>query len=187
MILDFWFGATGSVERGHSRAIWFKKDAAFDALLRERFGALHAQAAAGQLSVWGDGDAESRLALIVVLDQFSRNLHRGDPASFASDGAALRLAKDMVADGEDAALLPVMRSFVYLPFEHSEQLPDQDEAVRLFTLLETEPATKGLAEWAHKHREIIVRFGRFPHRNAILGRASTPAEMAFLAQPGSSF
>ena len=185
-IIEFWFGAPGSAERGHSRAMWFKKDAAFDEALRARFGALHAAAVAGKCSAW-EGEPASQLALIVVLDQFSRNLYRGTPAAFACDAAALRLAKNLVARAADAALLPVMRSFVYLPYEHSETLADQDESVRLFEFLEAEPATKGLAEWAHKHRDIVHRFGRFPHRNAILGRASTDAEIAFLQQPGSSF
>ena len=185
-IIDFWFGAVGSAERGHSRAMWFKKDAAFDTQLGAQFGALHRQAEAGGLSAW-EGAPLSRLALLVVLDQFSRNLNRGSERSFACDGAALRLAKDAVARGWDGQLLPVMRSFVYLPYEHSEVLADQDESVRLFEQLEREPATKGLAEWAHKHREVIRRFGRFPHRNAILGRPSTAEELAFLQQPGSSF
>ena len=200
-VIDFWFGAPGSPERGRSRAIWFKKDAAFDADLRSRFGALHAEAAAGRLSAW-EGTPLSSLALVIVLDQFSRNLFRGWPASFACDAAALALAKRMVAHGvdvsddvgggdggndADGALLPVMRSFVYLPFEHSEHLADQDEAVRLFTLLTQYPDTAGLLEWAQKHCDVIRRFGRFPHRNAILGRASTPVEIAFLQQPGSSF
>ena len=185
-VLDFWFGAPGSRERGHRRAMWFKKDAAFDEALRAQFGVLHADAAAGQLAAW-EGEAASQLALIIVLDQFSRNLYRGLPASFACDATALRLAKNLVARGADAALLPVMRSFVYLPYEHSEAMVDQDESARLFELLEAEPATKGLAEWAHKHRDIVQRFGRFPHRNAILGRASTAEEVVFLQQPGSSF
>ncbi len=185
-IVDFWFGAPGSAERGRSRAVWFKKDAAFDASIRSQFGAVHAEAAAGSLSAW-EGAPASALALVIVLDQFSRNLFRGDPASFGCDAAALALAKRMVAAGWDGALLPVMRSFVYLPFEHSESLADQDEAVRLFTLLAAEPGQAGLLLWAEKHRDITRRFGRFPHRNAILGRVSTPAETAFLTQPGSSF
>lgn len=185
-VLDFWFGAQGAPEHGRNRAMWFKKDVAFDEALRARFGALHAAAAAGKRAAW-QGEPASQLALIIVLDQFSRNLHRGSAASFACDAEALRLAKDLVGRAADAALLPVMRSFVYLPYEHSESLADQDEAVRLFELLEQEPSAKGLAEWAHKHRAIVRRFGRFPHRNAILGRASTAEEMAFLAQPGSSF
>ena len=185
-VLDFWFGVPGAPEHGRNRAMWFKKDSAFDDELRVRFGALHASAAAGKLEAW-EGLPATQLALIIVLDQFSRNLHRGTAAAFACDAAALRLAKDLVERAADAALLPVMRSFVYLPYEHSESLADQDEAVRLFDLLEVEPAAKGLAEWAHKHRDIVRRFGRFPHRNAMLDRASTAQEIAFLAQPGSSF
>ena len=185
-ILDFWFGAPASGERGHSRAIWFKKDATFDAALRTRFGAVHAEAAAGRVSAW-EGAPEPALALIIVLDQFSRNLFRGAPASFACDEAALGLATCMVAKGWDGALLPVMRSFVYLPFEHSENPISQDEAVRLFALLAREPGMADPLVWAEKHRDIIRRFGRFPHRNAILGRVSTPEEIEFLKQPGSSF
>ncbi len=186
VILDFWFGAPGSAEHGRSRAEWFRKDAAFDAELRAQFGELHAAAAAGALAAW-EGSAESRLALIVVLDQLSRNMFRGEPASFACDPEALRLARDMVARNWDVKLLPMMRSFVYLPFEHSENLADQDEAVRLFGVLGREPGMEGLLVWAEKHRDVIWRFGRFPHRNAILGRVSTPEETAFLGQPGSSF
>ena len=185
-IIDFWFGPPGSDERGRSRAIWFKKDAAFDAALHAQFGVVHGEAAAGRLSAWESTPA-SALALLIVLDQFSRNLFRGEPASFACDAAALGLAGRMLAQGWDQALLPVMRSFVYLPFEHSENLADQDEAVRLFALLESEPATTGLLVWAEKHRGVIRRFGRFPHRNAILGRVSTPEEITFLTQPDSSF
>lgn len=185
-VLEFWFGAHGSAEYGQPRAMWFKKDPAFDALLRERFGDLHARAAAGELSDWVAADA-SCLALIVVLDQFSRNLYRGQPASFACDAEALRLAKLMVEQGRDTRLTPVMRSFCYLPFEHSENLRDQDEAVRLFGLLASEPALSDLLVWAEKHRDVVRRFGRFPHRNAILGRPSTAQELAFLEQPGSSF
>ena len=185
-VLDFWFGAQGSAERGHSRDIWFKKDAAFDAGLHARFGALHSDARAGHLQAW-EAQGKSALALIIVLDQFSRNMFRGQPESFAGDAAALRLARQVVTRGWDSGLLPVMRQFVYLPFEHSENLADQDESVRLFTLLAKQPEQAGLLEWADQHREIIRRFGRFPHRNAILGRDSTPDEIAFLETPGSSF
>ena len=185
-ILDFWFGASGSPERGKSRTIWFKKDAAFDAGLHARFGALHSDARAGHLQAW-EAQGKSALALIIVLDQFSRNMFRGKPESFAGDATALRLARTVVARGWDAGLLPVMRQFVYLPFEHSENLADQDESVRLFTQLAAQPDLAGLVEWADKHREIIRRFGRFPHRNEILGRVSTPEEIAFLQTPGSAF
>lgn len=186
VILDFWFGPAGAPGYGQSRPEWFRKDAAFDADLRTRFGDVHAAAVSGRLAAWEDG-AASRLALIIVLDQFSRNLLRGERASFACDREALRLARDMVAREWDATLLPVMRSFVYLPFEHSENLVDQDDAVRLFGALAREPGLEGLLVWAEKHRDVIRRFGRFPHRNAILERASTPEEIEFLRQPGSSF
>jgi len=185
-ILEFWFGHPGSPEYGKNRAIWFKKDPAFDSEIRRRFLEVHDRARAGRLADWRHG-TESRLALILVLDQFSRNMFRDQPASFASDAEALLLARQLVAQGRDATLLPVMRSFVYLPFEHSESLPDQDEAVRLFALLAQEPGMEDLLGWAEKHREVIRRFGRFPHRNAILGRETTALELAFLEQPGSSF
>jgi uncharacterized protein (DUF924 family) len=185
-VLDFWFGAHGSPERGKSRAMWFKKDDAFDVSLHAKFGTLHTEARAGRLQAW-EGQPKSALALIIVLDQFSRNMFRGKPESFAGDAAALRLARAVIARGQDTSLLPVMRQFLYLPFEHSENLADQDESVRLFTLLDALAETKGLLEWAEKHRAIVQRFGRFPHRNAILGRESTAEEMAFLTTPGSSF
>jgi uncharacterized protein (DUF924 family) len=185
-VLDFWFGAHGSPERGQSRAIWFKKDDAFDARLHAQFGGLHTEARAGRLQAW-EAHPKSTLALIIVLDQFSRNMFRGQPESFAGDAVALRLARAMVARRQDIALLPVMRQFIYLPFEHSEQLADQDESVRLFGILDALPETRGLLEWAEKHRAIVQRFGRFPHRNAILGRESTAEEIEFLGTPGSSF
>ena len=181
-VLEFWFGAAP----GPSRAEWFRKSEAFVAQIRERFGALHADAAAGGLREW-EGGPGSALALIVVLDQFSRNLHRNDARAFAQDARALAIANDMVARGWDRDRCPVEREFIYLPFEHSEALADQDRAIELFTPLEAFPETKGLIEWVEKHREIIRRFGRFPHRNAALGRASTPEEVAFLREPGSGF
>ena len=185
-VLDFWFGARGSPERGKSRAMWFKKDEAFDAALHAKFGVLHTEARAGQLQAW-EAQPKSALALIILLDQFSRNMFRGQPESFAGDAAALRLARAVITRGQDTALLPVMRQFVYLPFEHSENLADQDESVRRFGILDALPETKGLLDWAEKHRAIIARFGRFPHRNAILGRESTAEEIEFLQTPGSSF
>ena len=185
-LLDFWFGARGSPERGKSRAMWFKKDEAFDAALHAKFGVLHTEARAGQLQAW-EAQPKSALALIILLDQFSRNMFRGQPESFAGDAVALRLARAVITRGQDTALLPVMRQFVYLPFEHSENLADQDESVRRFGILDALPETKGLLDWAEKHRAIIARFGRFPHRNAILGRESTAEEIEFLQTPGSSF
>ncbi len=185
-ILDFWFGPAEAAAYGNSRPEWFRKDDAFDAVLRERFGTLHADVAAGRMVDWAQS-VEGRLAQIIVLDQFSRNMFRNTPAAFASDAIALVLAKELVAEGGDRALLPVMRWFVYLPLEHSENLADQDEAVRLFRTSPPGPDADGVIEYAEKHRAVIRRFGRFPHRNVILGRPSTSEEATFLQTPGSSF
>src|SRR6185503_8484258 len=130
---------------------------------------------------------EPLLALVVILDQFSRNLFRNDPRAFAQDEKARDLAKLAIDRRDDLALLPVQRQFLYLPFEHSEDMGDQDRCVELMRALESFEETHGLTAWAEKHRVIIKRFGRFPHRNAILGRESTPEEIEFLKHPGSSF
>ena len=127
------------------------------------------------------------IALLIVLDQFPRNMFRGTPRAFAADARALALARDAVGRGFDEVLLPVQRWFVYLPFEHAEDLAMQRESLRLFERLATDAAGAGTLTYAMRHYAVIERFGRFPHRNAILGRASTPEELAFLAQPGSSF
>ena len=185
-VLAFWFGEPGSADCGKPRAAWFRRDAAFDDEIRRRFLALHASAALGERESWRD-DADSLLALIVVLDQFSRNLYRDDPRAFSQDAQALACAQLMVGREWDAVRLPVERQFAYLPFEHSEDPAMQDRSVALFASLEAFPETKGLAEWAEKHRVIVRRFGRFPHRNAALGRESTPEEIAFLEEPGSRF
>jgi len=179
---DFWFG----VPPGKARAEWFRKDEAFDAEIRRRFGELHGRAARRELDGWRAAP-ESMVALIVVLDQFSRNLYRGDARSFAQDAYALECTREALARGDDRALLPVQRQFIYLPLEHSESLADQDRCVELMGALDAFPETHGLVEWAEKHRVIVRRFGRFPHRNAVLGRASTPEEIEFLKQPGSGF
>jgi uncharacterized protein (DUF924 family) len=185
-VLDFWFGEPGSPAHGKSREAWFRKDPAFDAEIRARFLALHAAAALGERDHWRKEPA-TLLALIVVLDQFSRNLYREDPRAFSQDAMALDCAQLMLARGWDARLLPVERQFAYLPFEHAEDLALQDRSVALFAALEDFPETRGLTVWAEKHRAIVRRFGRFPHRNAALGRASTPEEVAFLGEPGSRF
>jgi uncharacterized protein (DUF924 family) len=181
-VLAFWFGESP----GAQRAEWFRKDAAFDAKIRERFGGLHAAAANRELEAWR-GEPEPMLALVVVLDQFSRNLHRGDPRAFAQDAYARECANEALARGDDERLLPVQRTFLYLPLEHSEDLADQERCVALMGKLDAFPETKGLVSWAVKHRDVIARFGRFPHRNTALGRASTPEEIEFLKQPGSAF
>ena len=181
-VLDFWFGQP----RGPSRPEWFRKDAAFDEEVRARFGALHAAAARRELEAWRLSP-EPMLALVIVLDQFSRNLHRDDARAFAQDAHALECAREAVGRGDDLALLPVGRQFLYLPLEHSEDLADQEACVELMRSLEAFEETRGLTEWAVRHRDVIRRFGRFPHRNAALGRASTPGEVEFLRQPGSRF
>ncbi len=181
-VLDFWFGAPGSVDYGKPRAAWFKKSDAFDASIRARFLPLYEQAAVGQLAQWRDSPL-TLLAQIIVLDQFPRNLFRESPRAFAADALALACARQMVAQRWDERLNAVERQFCYLPFEHAEDMDAQRESMRLFATL----PNADLLTWAHKHYVIIERFGRFPHRNAVLGRASTPEEIEFLTQPDSRF
>ena len=186
-VLDFWFGAPGSGEFGSTRKVWFSKDAAFDAAIRERFGALVERTLRGELYAWGD-EPTSALAQILLLDQFTRNAFRGSARSFAGDARALAAASRMVGSRQDEALAPFMRGFVYLPFEHAEGMAMQDEAIRLFTKLANDaPEHADMLDYAHRHRAVIERFGRFPHRNEILGRQSTAEEIAFVKQPGSGF
>jgi len=185
-ILEFWFGAPGSEQFGRARDFWFGKSAATDNLVRARFGLTVEAALRGDLRHWADGDARDALALILLLDQFTRNIHRDSAQAFAGDEAALAVARRLVVDGRHLQLAPVERWFAYLPFEHSERLQDQRESLRLFGEL----AKLGLAEplvWAQKHHDVIARFGRYPHRNELLGRASTAEEVDFLRQPGSRF
>ena len=186
-VLDFWFGPEGSVAHGSQRKEWFAKDDAFDASIAERFGATVEQALRGELDAWAD-EPRSALARILLLDQFTRNAFRGTPRAFAGDPQALAAASTMVGARQDEQLPAFMRAFVYLPFEHAESMAMQDEAVRLFTrMAAADPAFASMLDYAHRHRAVIERFGRFPHRNAILGRRSTAEEIAFLEQPGSSF
>jgi uncharacterized protein (DUF924 family) len=183
-VVDFWFGPVDA--RGRARLEWFRKNPQFDAAIRARFGEIHGAAARGELEAWR-ASPEPMLALVLVLDQFSRNLSRGDARAFAQDAHARECARQALDRGDDLQLLPVERQFLYMPFEHSEALADQDRAVELMRSLEAFEATRGVADWAEKHRTIIRRFGRFPHRNAALGRPSTAAEAAFLQEPGSGF
>jgi uncharacterized protein (DUF924 family) len=185
-ILDFWFGAPDSSERGRPRKAWFAKSDAFDAIVRERFLATHAAADAGALDAWRR-TPHAALALVIVLDQFPRNMFRGAARAFASDAKALDVARDLVDRDFDAALVPVERCFAYLPFEHAEDLAMQRRAVELFGRIGQDAWGATTLDYALRHHDVIARFGRFPHRNAILGRASTPAEIAFLQQPGSGF
>ncbi|MFN0306170.1 MAG: DUF924 family protein [Burkholderiales bacterium] len=185
-VLDFWFGPTDSDAFGKPREVWFKKDDAFDRALRDRDAPLWEQARTGALSDW-DASPRELLAFIIVCDQFPRNMFRGDARSFATDPLALDAARRMLGRGWDEQLLSVEKAFAYLPFEHSEDLADQDRSVALFGGDPNDAVLNGYADYAIKHRDFIVRFGRFPHRNVMLGRASTPEEIDFLKQPGSSF
>jgi uncharacterized protein (DUF924 family) len=186
-VLDFWFGKPGDTHPLQTRPEWFRKDDAFDALIAQRFGPLIDAALRGELVAWA-AQPLSALALIVVLDQFTRNTRRGTAGMFAGDAQALTTARALVKRGDDLRLAGVQRQFVYLPFEHSEALADQLECLRLFAQLgRDEPALAGLLDWARKHHDVVARFGRFPHRNAALGRTSTADELEFLKQPGSGF
>ena len=183
-VLQFWFGPPGV--RGKSDKRWFVKDEAFDREVRSRFLGLHEDAAAGRLAHLKE-TADGCLALIVALDQFPRNMFRGTARAFATDALALQAARHALGRGFDRGMLAVERLFFYLPFEHSEVLADQELACELTRPLDAlEPALEAY-RYALAHRDIIRRFGRFPHRNAILGRPSTPEELEFLKGPGSSF
>lgn len=193
-LLTFWFGteADDGIVVREKRRLWFAPDAALDALVSERFGALHAQAAHGAMDGWTH-TPRGRLALILLLDQISRQLYRGTAAAYAHDGGALALCRDGLERACDRALRPVERLFFYLPLEHAEDLVAQRESLAHAEALRDEvpaawrDAFETNADFARRHLEIMERFGRFPHRNAALGRASTPAEEAFLRTPGSSF
>jgi uncharacterized protein (DUF924 family) len=193
-VLDFWFGLLdqdGLADELHAKR-WFTKDEAFDALLRSTFLDDHRAAASGARDSWR-ASLRGTLALVIVLDQFSRNLFRGTPEMFAYDAKALSVALPEIDAGHLAGLATDERVFLYMPLMHSEELDVQERSVVLFSQFRDElsgRARERLAmnvDYAIRHRDIIARFGRFPHRNATLGRASTPEELAFLEQPGSSF
>jgi uncharacterized protein (DUF924 family) len=193
-VLRFWFGELGpdgKADEEHS-ARWWRKDAAFDQLVRDRFGALHEAVSAGERDEWLS-TPRGRLAFIIVLDQFSRNMFRGSAMTHAGDARAAEVARQGIERGVDRGLAHDERTFFYMPLMHSEELADQDRSVALFTGWRDEleePArgrVSGMIGYAEKHRDIVRQFGRFPHRNALLGRASTPEELVFLEKPGSSF
>jgi uncharacterized protein (DUF924 family) len=186
-VLDYWFGTRGSAEHGSFREMWFEKREATDSEIARRFSALIERALRGEFESWA-ADPLSALAQILLLDQFTRNALRDTPRAFAGDPRALNAATAMVGSRQDETLPFEQRLFVYMPFEHAENLPSQDESVRLFTrLMGDTPDPHDLMKYARRHREVVQRFGRFPHRNAILSRQSTPDELAFLRQPGSGF
>lgn len=185
-VLAFWFGAGDAVDPR-----WFNGGEAFDREIGRRFGDTIAAALAGALDGWA-ATRDGALALIVVLDQFTRNVHRGTPGAFAGDARALALAQRLVERGDDRDLPPLRRWFAYMPLEHAEDLAVQDRCVALFEALLADAgahheALAGALDYARRHRDVVARFGRFPHRNEILARASTPAELEFLRQPGSRF
>ena len=186
-ILAFWFGRPGEPGFGQPRSEWFRKDAAFDDQIRSRFLPGVEAALAGELTAWAD-ERQGLLAMLILLDQFPRNLFRGEAKAFAGDPRARSLAESALAKGWDKDLSAVEKLFVYLPFEHSEALADQERSVALFSALAAgHSGCEGFLDYAYRHHEVIARFGRFPHRNAALGRLSTPDEAGYLAQPGSGF
>ena len=181
-VLDFWF------DPAHA-AHWFAKDAAFDEQIRRRFAVAADDAAQERLDAWASNPADW-LALLILLDQFPRNLHRGDAQAWAADVKAQRIALSGLAGGFDQALPPLQRVFAYLPLEHAEDLALQWRSVTLFRALalQASPNARGQYEnfldYARRHCEVVTRYGRFPHRNAALGRPSTPDELAYLAEGG---
>lgn len=190
-VLDFWFGddplkETDNVER------WFTKNPSFDAEIRTQFSDLMAEAAAGGFDSWA-ATPRGALALLLLLDQFPRNVYRDDPRAFAQDEHARRIAEIVIEKGFDQELSSVERCFIYLPLEHSEDLAAQDRSVELFTALASKVSPEEADfiaeafEYAILHRDVIKQFGRFPHRNEVLGRETTKAEAAFLKTPNSSF
>jgi uncharacterized protein (DUF924 family) len=185
-VLDFWFGQEGDPEYGRFRDEWFRKDPAFDARVTRQFFGLYEEADAGDLDGWRD-DAESCLALVLVLDQFPRNMFRGDGRTHAADSKALEASRHAVEHALDRELPAFQRMFLYMPFMHSEDLEDQRRSVELFERLAGEAGAPDVVSYAVAHRDIVERFGRFPHRNEILRRETTPEEAAFLTTEGSSF
>jgi uncharacterized protein (DUF924 family) len=181
-ILAFWFGPLPHA----TRDVWFRKDTSIDAQIRSRFGDAVERALAGALREW-TATPHGALARVLLLDQFTRNLFRGSKRAFAGDAQALATATTAVDGGHARALDAYERWFLYLPFEHAESPAAQQRSLALFASLAAETGDRGPLDWAKKHAAIIDRFGRYPHRNAVLGRASTPEEIAFLTEPGSRF
>jgi uncharacterized protein (DUF924 family) len=193
-ILQFWFGDVDELGRSdvqHSRR-WFMKDEAFDRKVADRFGQTYADVRGGLREAWLD-DPRGRVAYVIVLDQFPRNMFRGTARAFEGDRQALAAAIEGVARHDDASLTVNERSFLYMPYMHSEEIDMQERSVALFKDLladapsELRGSLLAAVQYAEKHREVVARFGRFPHRNTALGRESTPAERAFIAEPGSAF
>jgi uncharacterized protein (DUF924 family) len=186
MVLDFWFAAERASKHDRLRDIWFHATPEFDAALAAHFRADYDRAVAGVYRPWLTAPPTC-LALILLLDQLPRNLFRNSPRAYATDAAALEIATEAVARGYDRAVVPVRRCFLYLPFQHSESLADQETGMRLHAALPEHPDKVTFVEAMRLHHAIIARFGRFPHRNRILTRATTAEEQEFLKQPDSAF
>lgn len=194
-VLDYWIGPAAhdhmAANRLHKR--WFIKSAETDQFIEKQFGATLEALSKGLAQEWALRGPRGRLAAIIVLDQFSRNIHRGTPDAFAYDAFALELSLDGLRSGDEKHLTEVERSFLLLPLEHSEDLAHQDTSVERFEKLAAtcgaafKPLCENSASYAHQHRDVIRKFGRFPHRNQILGRENTPDEEVYLAQPGAGF
>ena len=188
-ILTFWFDdpTVPNSEYGQQRKVWFYKDPSFDQQVRDRFLTVYEQARQGAFDSWLE-QPRSALALIILLDQFPRNMFRDIARCFEADSQALAVAEAAIAHQHDRAMLPVERIFLYLPFEHSENITDQHQSVSLFeALVRSAPELQSTLDYAYRHRDVIAQFGRFPHRNESLGRQSTEAERLFLKQPGARF
>jgi uncharacterized protein (DUF924 family) len=188
-ILGFWFDdpANPNSEYGQQRKMWFRKDPNVDQRIRDQFLSAYEQARHSLPEAWLE-TPRTALALTILLDQFPRNMFRGTPRSFEADAQALQVAEVAIARGHDQAVLPVERMFFYLPFEHSENLTHQHQAVAYFeALVKSAPDFQSTLDYAYRHRDVIAQFGRFPHRNEILNRPNTAAEVAFLQQPGARF
>ena len=194
-VLDFWIGAAANSAEaaGEKSKLWFGKSDNTDAEIVERFSATINALANGLAADWADRGAHARLAAVIVLDQFSRNAFRGEPEAFANDAVALSLSLEAIEMGEDKSLSEAERAFLYLPLEHAESKDMQARSVAKFAELAGDardtfkPICDEWLDYAHRHKDVIDRFGRFPHRNEILGRLSTSEEAEYLAQPGSGF
>jgi uncharacterized protein (DUF924 family) len=185
-IIEFWFGPPGHPGYAEPRDEWFEKSTDFDAEVRERFLGTWVAAGKHQLDHWL-AVPDGALALVVVLDQFPRNMFRSSAKAYITDRQALAVAERIVDRGWDQEMKPGQRWFVYLPFEHSESMAVQERSIALFRGLAGDKGSRAAIEFARRHYDIIARFGRFPHRNGVLGRDSTPEELEFLRQPGSGF
>jgi len=185
-ILKFWFGTPEDESWGKNREVWWRKDPDFDGEVRRRFLVTHEAAARGDLESW-TGSAAGSLALLILLDQFPRNMFRDDPRTYATDAKALAVAKVALEKGFEGSLTEIQRWFLYMPFQHSELVDDQLRSLALYDGLSGAGDNPRTKESAQRHHEIVARFGRFPHRNAVLGRSPTEEEVAFLKEPNSSF